>query len=75
MQQIPFMDLFKSAVRVSSDKLAHPQEHFWLYLQLLVQWTDIAADSGKVEMELIGSISTFYTDTAADRWQDWDGTD
>jgi len=28
MQQIPFIDLFKSAVHVSGDKFAHPQEHF-----------------------------------------------
>jgi len=28
MRQIPFIDLFKSALHVSSDKLAHPQEHF-----------------------------------------------
>ena len=28
MQQIPFIDLFKSAVHVSGYKLAHPQEHF-----------------------------------------------
>jgi len=27
MQQIPFIDLFKSALFVSGDKLAHPQEH------------------------------------------------
>jgi len=28
MQQIPFIDLFKSALHVSGNKLAHPQEHF-----------------------------------------------
>jgi len=28
MQQIQFIDLFKSAQRVSGEKLAHPQEHF-----------------------------------------------
>ena len=28
MQHIPFIDLFKSFLRVSGDKLAHPQEHF-----------------------------------------------
>jgi len=28
MQQIPFIDLFKSALRVSGDKLARPQEQF-----------------------------------------------
>jgi len=28
MQQIPFIDLFKSAPHVSGDKLAHHQEHF-----------------------------------------------
>ena len=28
MQQIPFNDLRKSALHVSGDKLAHPQEHF-----------------------------------------------
>ena len=26
MQQIPFVDLFKSALHVSGDKLAHPHE-------------------------------------------------
>ena len=44
MQQFPFIDLFKSATHVSGDKIAHPQEHFWLYIQILVQCTDIAAD-------------------------------
>jgi len=38
MQQIPFIDPFKSALHVSGDKLAHPQEQFWPYIQLLVQW-------------------------------------
>jgi hypothetical protein len=28
MQQIPFIDLFKSALHVSGDKLSHLQEHF-----------------------------------------------
>jgi len=28
MQQILFIDLFKSALHVSGEKLAHPQEHF-----------------------------------------------
>jgi hypothetical protein len=28
MQQIPFIDLFKSALHVSGDRFAHPQEHF-----------------------------------------------
>ena len=28
VQQIPFVDLLKSALHVSGDKLAHPQEHF-----------------------------------------------
>jgi len=28
MQQIHFIDIFKSALHVSGDKLAHPQEHF-----------------------------------------------
>jgi hypothetical protein len=35
-----FINLFKSAQHVSDDKLAHPQEHFELYIQLLVQCTD-----------------------------------
>jgi len=29
MQQIPFIDLFKAALHISGDKLAHPQEHFF----------------------------------------------
>jgi hypothetical protein len=44
MQQITFIDLFKSALHVSGDKFAHPQEHFGLYIQLSVQRTDTAAD-------------------------------
>jgi hypothetical protein len=28
MLQIPFIDLFKSALHVSGDKRAHPQGHF-----------------------------------------------
>jgi len=28
MQQIPFIDLLKSAVYISGDKIAHPHEHF-----------------------------------------------
>jgi len=44
MQQIPFIDLFKLALYVSGYKFAHPQEHFLtVYIQLLVQCTDIAA--------------------------------
>jgi len=39
MQQIPFINLFKSALHVSGDKLAHPQEHFCLNIQLLVHCT------------------------------------
>ena len=38
MQQFPFtdifIDLFEFAVHVTGDKLAHLQEHFWLYIQL-----------------------------------------
>jgi len=43
MQQIPFIDLFKSAVHVSCDKLAHPQEHV-LTAFGTIHCTDIAAD-------------------------------
>ena len=39
-----FINLFKSAIHVSGDKFAHPQEYFWLYIQLLVQCTDTAAE-------------------------------
>jgi len=31
MQQIVFIDLFKSALHVSDDKLVHPQEHFFTF--------------------------------------------
>jgi len=44
MKQIQFIDLFKSALNVSGDKPAHPQERFQLYIQLLVQCTDVPAD-------------------------------
>jgi len=47
MQQIPFInvfiDLFKSALHVSGDKLVHLQEHFLTVYITLVQCTDIAA--------------------------------
>jgi len=36
MQQIPFIDLFKSDVHVSGDKLAHLQEHFWYNAPILL---------------------------------------
>ena len=41
-----FINLFKSALHVSGDKFAHPQEHFLTvaYIQLLVQCTDPAAN-------------------------------
>ena len=39
-----FIHLFKSALHVSGDTIAHPQEHFLLYVQLLVQYTNTAAD-------------------------------
>ena len=35
-----FINLFKSALHVSGYRFAHPQEHFRLYIQLLVQYTD-----------------------------------
>jgi len=70
MNQILFIDLFKSDLHVSGDKLAHPQEHFWLYIQLLVQCTDIAADrwhgggrtpwSSISNMSPVGSIVMWY---------------
>ena len=48
MQQIPFIDLFidlfKYALHISGDKLAHHQEHFLTVRTVLVQCTDIAAD-------------------------------
>ena len=40
MQQLfLFINLFKSALHVSSNKFAHPQEHFFDYIQFLVQCT------------------------------------
>jgi hypothetical protein len=33
MQQTPFIDLFKSALHVSGDKLAHRQQHFLIAQQ------------------------------------------
>jgi len=48
MQQIPFInlfiDLFKSALHVSGNKLAHLQEHFLTVYTAFLQCTDIAAD-------------------------------
>jgi len=48
MQQIPFVDLFidifKSALRVSGDELAHLQKHFLTVYTAFVQYTFIAAD-------------------------------
>ena len=40
-----FINIFNSALHVSGDKFAHPQEHFLtVYTQLFVQCTDTAAD-------------------------------
>ena len=39
-----FINLFKSALHVSGDKFAHPQEHFLTVYTALVQCTDTAAD-------------------------------
>ena len=46
IQQIPFIDLFKSALHVSGDKLAHLQEHFLTVYTAFgtVQCTVIAAE-------------------------------
>jgi len=45
MQQIPFIDLFKSASHVSGDKLVSPQGHFLtVYTAFGIQCADIAAD-------------------------------
>jgi len=43
MQQIPFIDLFKSALHVSGYKLAHLQEHF-----LIVCKSKSAPEDGQV---------------------------
>ena len=39
-----FINRFNSALRVSGDKFAHPQEHFLTVYTALVQCTDTAAD-------------------------------
>jgi len=61
MQQIPFIelfiDLFKSALRVSGDKLAHLQEHFLTVCTVLVQCTDIAADRSQVHRSAAISVA------------------
>jgi hypothetical protein len=44
MQQILFIDLFKSGLHVLGNKFAHPREQFSLFIQLLVQGTDTDAD-------------------------------
>jgi len=44
MQQFPFIDLFKPALHVSTDKLSLPQEHFLVEYTALVECTDNAAD-------------------------------
>jgi len=49
MQQIPFIDLIRSALHVSGDKLAHPQEHFLTAHTAFGKYTDIAAGR-KVEL-------------------------
>ena len=57
MQQFLFIDifieLFESALHVSGDKLAHLQELFWLYIQLLYNAPILLLTSDKVEMELV----------------------
>ena len=44
MQQLFHLLIFNSALHVSGDRFAHPQEHVLTYIQLLVQCTDTAAD-------------------------------
>ena len=45
MQQIPFIDLFKSALHVSGDKLAHPQEQFLTVYTYLLTYLLHGAES------------------------------
>jgi len=56
-----FIDLFESALHVSGDKLAHLQEHFWLYIQL---WYNVPVGSN------IGALyqSCKYSQKCSWRW-------
>ena len=56
MQKIPFIDLFKSALHVSGDKFAHPQEHVLTVRTTFgtVRCTDTVADRS-------AAISVQYT--------------
>jgi len=64
MQQFSLIDLFiglfESAVYVSGDKLAHLQEYFWLYIQLLVQCADIAADRLRWNLSLVTGRQQYW---------------
>ena len=52
-----FIDLFESAVHVSGDKLAHLQEHVWLYVQVWCNAPILLPTGDKVEMELLFFMS------------------
>jgi hypothetical protein len=52
MQQFPFIDLFKSALHVSGDVFAHPQEQFNCIYIALVQCTDLMPTGATVEMQV-----------------------
>ena len=70
MQQFSFIDLFtdlfESALHVSGDKLAHLQEHFWLYVQICYNAPTLLPTCDKVEMELkeefhLNFVTPLYT--------------
>jgi len=56
MQQFSFIDLFidiiEFALHVSDDKLAHLQEHIWLYIKLWYNAPILLSTGDKVEMDL-----------------------
>ena len=62
MQQIPFIDVFKSALHVSGYELAHLQEHFLTVYTAFgtVQCTDIAVDRSPVHSNIGALYQKLY---------------
>jgi hypothetical protein len=52
MQQFPFIDLFKSALRISGDNFAHPQQHFNCIYSFWYSAPTLLPTGDMVEVEL-----------------------
>ena len=63
MQQIPFIDLFKSIIHVSGDKLTQPQEHILTVYTAFGKYTYIAAGRCHRCLYQENNMRAFYSPT------------